>query len=72
MKECKEHVLSQIRVIDEKAMKESFFFNNGTCPWCKIEELKSFISDSAPLCWANSGDTEAAWEWEKRAEKLLG
>ena len=37
----------------------------------KLEELKDLISDSAPLCWANSGDTEAAYEWEKRAQKLL-
>jgi hypothetical protein len=36
-----------------------------------LEDLKDLISDSAPLCWANSGDTKAAYEWEQRAEKLL-
>ena len=61
MKDCKKHysAMYQVRMGETK------------CPWCQIEELKALISDSAPLCWANSGNTEEAYEWEKRAEKLL-
>ena len=44
------------------------------CIVCLVEEnqqLKDLISDSALLCWANSSNTEEAYEWKIRAEKLL-
>lgn len=36
------------------------------------EALRELILGAAPVAWTVCQDANAAWEWEMRAEKLLG
>ena len=37
----------------------------------RIEALEQLISESSPLTWAATSDTDSARDWERRAGRLL-